>query len=51
MGDASVIGQGDHRLDIIADGEHEIRGQGIRLRLNKGDRVAFDDLTDEETEE
>ncbi|MFT5198755.1 MAG: hypothetical protein ACI87O_001414 [Planctomycetota bacterium] len=45
-GAASVTAQGDHYLDLIADGDHEIRGQGIRLRLNNGDRVAFDDLTD-----
>ena len=49
-GAASVVGQGDHHLDVIADGDHEIRGQGIRLRLDKGDRATFDDLTDNTAE-
>ncbi len=46
-GAPSVVTQGAHRLDVIADGDHELRGQGIRVRLEKGDRVVFDDLTNE----
>ncbi|MBL4770296.1 MAG: hypothetical protein JKY61_03955 [Planctomycetes bacterium] len=49
-GTASVVGQGKHHLDIIADADHEIRGQGIRVRLDKGERVEFDDLSPKKAE-
>ncbi len=49
-GTPSVVLQDAHRLDIIADGKHEVRGQGVRVRLEKGDRVVFDDLTNQPAE-
>ena len=41
-----ILSQDERQIQLTAEGEHEIRAKGVIVRLDKGDRVRFDDLSD-----
>ncbi|MEZ6004152.1 MAG: hypothetical protein R3F33_08185, partial [Planctomycetota bacterium] len=47
-GSLRILEQDGSRLRVEATGEHEVRGKGVVLRLDPGNRVEFDDLGDRE---
>ncbi len=40
-----ILESDDRHIRLVAEGEHEIRAKGVVVRLDKGDRVEFDDLS------
>lgn len=45
-GALQIVEQDDRHIVIEAEGEHEVRAKGLVLRLDPGDRVELDDLSD-----
>ncbi|HPF15501.1 MAG: hypothetical protein H6830_03655 [Planctomycetes bacterium] len=44
-GSLRILESDDRHIELVADGEHEIRAKGVVVRLDKGDKVEFDDLS------